>query len=295
MRSFFTLSKVIILITIGFKYIPSYSQEKIQKPSEPPPQVDIKQNETTNDVHLLTHSKSKIVSIFDHTHSRWNDILKKYVSPSNSKSSFKYKELSKNSTILNKYLDELSTISEKEFNQWNRDQQIAFLINAYNAFTIRLILDNYPVTSIKKIGSFFSSPWKIQFFTLFGAKQNLDNIEHDILRKRYREPRIHFAVNCASIGCPALRAEAFVAEKLNAQLSEQTQNFLNDKSRNYIDGEILYLSKIFDWFKEDFTFSDPTVQSFVSKYISSEPSSLNKLKSNQFKIKYTPYDWNLNE
>jgi len=155
---------------------------------------------------------------FDHTHALWGEVLSKYVKRDRYSTAVQYRELSKDSQTLDRYLHTLSKVKLHEYEQFSEEQKLAFLINAYNAFTVKLILDNYPVTSIKKLGGWFSSPWKKKFFRLLGKEYSLDEIEHGTIRRHFKEPRIHFAVNCASIGCPALREEPYRAEKLNDQL-----------------------------------------------------------------------------
>ena len=126
-----------------------------------------------------------------------------------------YSAFQKNQKVLQAYLASMSAVSRSEFDSWTKDQQLAFLINAYNAWTIEFVLSAYPdIKSIKDLGSFFSSPWKKEFINLLGETRSLDNIEHTLIRGsgRYNEPRIHFAVNCASIGCPALLNRAYTAE-----------------------------------------------------------------------------------
>lgn len=184
-----------------------------------------------------------------------------------------------------------------------REQKLAFLINAYNAFTIDLIVRNPNIKSIKDLGSLLSSPWKKRFVSLFGEKLSLDEIEHGLIRKDplFQEPRIHFAVNCASIGCPALSQEAFVASRLDSQLETVTKNFLRDRARNRIEGKKVIISKIFDWYAEDFEKSWQgivSVQYFLSKYSSAladNPEQEGVLKSKDLSIKYSDYDWNLNK
>ncbi len=153
---------------------------------------------------------------FDHAHQKWDQILKQYTTRKGNQVYFKYKELKENEVILFSYLKQLESISNKKFEDFSEDQKLAFLINAYNAYTIQIILKNYPIKSIKDIsgGLFSSGPWKIEFISLLGRKMSLDNIEHDTIRKNFNEPRIHFAVNCASIGCPSLLQEAFVARSI---------------------------------------------------------------------------------
>ncbi len=233
---------------------------------------------------------------FDHSHSGWNEIVKRSVTWTNSASTVNYKDLKSNSKALDQYLKELSDIKSSDFELWTRDEQLAFLINAYNAWTVKLILGNYPVKSIKDIGGIFSSPWKQKFFKLFDKETSLDWIEHEKVRPTFKEPRIHFALVCASIGCPGLRAEAFVAEKLNQQLDDSTKRFLNDSSRNHYDlaKKELELSSIFKWYKDDFVKAKGTVQDFIFPYMDSFKSesfgSVQKLS-----IKYLEYNWSLNE
>ncbi|MCB0385169.1 MAG: DUF547 domain-containing protein, partial [Bdellovibrionales bacterium] len=202
--------------------------------------------------------------------------------------------------VLDDFLLNLSQVSEKEFNSWKKDQQLAFLINAYNGFTIQHILNNYPIASIRKIGGFFTNPWRVEFFDLLGKKRHLDWIEHGTIRKNYQEPRIHFALNCASIGCPALRQEAYRAEELNDQLEEQTQIFLSDTTRNRIDEKAgkVFLSKIFDtepWFAEDFVKKSGSVAAFVATYLTEDADLQEKIKTGKLEIDFLKYDWDLNE
>lgn len=233
---------------------------------------------------------------FDHGHSGWNEVVKKLVVWTNFASTVNYKELKSNSKVLDKYLEALSNVKSSDFAKWTRDEQLAFLINAYNAWTVKLILENYPVKSIKDIGGFFSSPWKKKFFKLFGNDSSLDWIEHEKIRPVYNEPRIHFALVCASVGCPGLRAEAFTAERLNEQLEDSTKRFLNDSSRNRFDSvkNKFFLSSIFKWYKDDFVKSKGSVQAFVIPYMKlpkNEPLSAVQKVS----IEYLDYDWSLNE
>jgi len=186
-------------------------------------------------------------------HQAWNGLLKKHVVvlEDGKASQFRYGSVERKA--LHSYLSSLSKVGEKEFKAWPRQERMAFLINAYNAFAVEKVLTRYPdIRSIWDFGKIFGNPFKDEFFTLFGRKFSLDRIEHDTLRKEYRDPRIHYAVNCASVGCPMLREEAYVAARLEQQLEEQAVRFLSDRSRNrYREGK-LEVSQIFDWFKEDF-------------------------------------------
>ncbi|MBL6990511.1 MAG: DUF547 domain-containing protein [Bacteriovoracaceae bacterium] len=227
---------------------------------------------------------------FDQTHKDFNEVLKKNVVFSNKQGLVKYKKLQLDPSKLDNYLIKLSSVSKKQFDQFSENEQLAFLINAYNAFTIKLIINNYPVKSIKDIGSFFKSSWKIKFFTLLGEKTYLDHIEHDLIRKQFNEPRIHFALNCASISCPSLQNFAYTAKQLEVQLVKVTQNFLKNTGKNRFvkKDKKLQLSKIFKWYKQDFVKKHGSVMKFVRPYFGSDVSD-------SVEIEYLDYDWKLNE
>jgi len=236
-------------------------------------------------------------SRFDHSHSLWSELLQTYVVDQGDFSQVKYQALKQSGTApLVEYLQSLSAVHASQFALWTQSQQLAFLINAYNAFTVKLILDHYPVESIKDIGGFFRSPWKIQFFALLGDKTHLDYIEHELIRGRFKEPRIHFAVVCASIGCPKLQARAYTAERMEAMLESATQTFLRDDSRNRYDAQrnTLHLSKIFKWYAEDFVATSGSVERFVAPYISDDPKMRQQIQSRQVDVEYLDYDWALN-
>ncbi len=237
---------------------------------------------------ILLLAMSFSLFAFDHNHSEWNDILKTNTSVSDKQTSFHYESLKNNQTKFDSYLNSIENLSKKEFKKFSKDEKLAFWINVYNAYTVKLILNNYPLKSIKKIGGWFSSPWKIKFIKLFGKKISLDMIEHQIIRKKFNEPRIHFAVNCASIGCPSLLTEAFVAKNLNEQLDKAAINFLNNPMKNKYDSKTntLFLSKIFDWYGNDFNKKHGSYLEFVKKYIK-YPKDV--------KQKWLDYNWNLNE
>lgn len=205
---------------------------------------------------------------------------------------------------LQRYLQSIAEISQTAFDKWPSDKQLAFLINAYNAWTVELILTEYPdLHSIKDLGGFFSSPWKKAFIPLFGGEVSLDHIEHDLIRGsgHYHEPRIHFAVNCASIGCPALRNEAYTAELLDAQLQAQTQLFLQDRSRNRLDGNRLAVSEIFKWYREDFQQGwrgAESLAAFLGLYADAlglNSAQQSQLQQGDIAIKFLDYDWQLND
>ena len=239
---------------------------------------------------------------FNHDYPEWNSLLKKHVVwlPDNKQSAVNYAQLGKDKTALQAVLKQFSEVSPTAFEQFSVNEQKAFLINTYNAFTLALIVDNYPVKSIKDLGGTFSSPWKQEFFTLLGEKRHLDWIEHEQLRPRFKDPRIHVAINCASIGCPALRNEAFTAKRLDEQLQDSMQRFLSDPTRNRIENGKLVVSPIFKWFAKDFSqghqgFNEvKDVFATYATLLSSNPDEQAKLKTKSLKLDYSTYNWALN-
>ena len=251
---------------------------------------------------------------FDHSHAAWSALLKKHVVvlDDGRASQVRYGEFAKDRAPLKAYLDSLSKVTDAEFKSWSKPQQMAFLINAYNAFTIEKVLMRYPdLKSIRDFGKVIGNPWKDKFFTLLGKPSFLDEIEHDVLRAKgiYGEPRIHFAVNCASIGCPGLREEAFVADRLDAQLEEQTQRFLSDRTRNRYDERSgqLEVSKIFDWFREDWESGNKGIgasgqpvdsrEQFFARYarqLADKPDAQARIADQKAGLAFLEYDWALN-
>ena len=245
---------------------------------------------------------------FDHSHVDWTQLLRRHVVLLNDgkASQVRYAGMALDRAPLMRYLQSLSLVEQSAFETWPSSQQQAFLINAYNAFTVELILTRYPdLKSIKDIGSVFSSPWKLQWITLLGRKLSLDEIEHGLLRKpgAYDEPRVHFAVNCASVGCPMLREEAYVANRLEFQLSQQTQRFMSDRSRNRWNNPAarLELSKIFDWYGKDFRQGHKgiaSLEAFAASHadlLADAPADRAQLRSRRFDIAFLDYDWSLND
>jgi hypothetical protein len=207
-----------------------------------------------------------------------------------------YSALKANPAELNAALDEMAAVTKAEFDGWPQSQQIAFLINLHNASTLRLILDHYPLKSIKDTGTILRGPFKQPVVRLFGETTTLDHVEHQMLRRNYREPRIHFALVCAAKSCPPLRSEAYVSERLDAQLDDQGRLFLGDKEKNRYDSKegALYLSPIFKWFRKDFERKSGSVVKFVTPYFPADArSKIETAKS--LNIRYTDYDWLLND
>ena len=190
---------------------------------------------------------------------------------------------------LDAYLDQMAAVDPDKL---SRNEQFAFYINAYNAWTIKLILTRYPgISSIKDIGSFFSSPWKKKISRINGELLTLDEIEHEILRPRFQDPRIHFAVNCASIGCPKLISHPYEAQTLSQQLDTVTRDFINNPDRNYLKGDTLYVSRIFKWFAEDFNHD---IRGFFLQYASDNLRQALTAVGDGLNIRYLDYDWSLN-
>lgn len=258
---------------------------------------------------------SQTVFSFDHSHTAFNEILNNVIVEKGLQTAVKYDDLHAKPEPLNQYLAQLETVTKAEFDAWNKQQRMAFLINTYNAFTLKLILNNYPgIDSIRDLGGLiFSSPWDKKFFTLFGKKTSLGYIEHDVLRKKYNDPRIHFAINCASKSCPALQKQAYVANKLDEQLEKATIQFMRNPEYNRFNKDRMQLeiSSIFNWFASDFT-KKGSLKNFIAPYISDDPetrklledNSGNKRQSsgigkiisdNTISIVYLDYDWSLNK
>jgi hypothetical protein len=254
---------------------------------------------------------SERVQAFDHA--LFDSLLQKYVA----RGLVNYQALKANPVLMANYLKQLEQVDTQDFENWQREEKIVFWINAYNAITIEGILRNYPIdwggvfsrirfpqNSIRQIGDF----WDTVFIKVMGRDLTLNQIEHEILRKQFDDARIHFAIVCASIGCPVLESRAFFTEGLEQRLDQSARNFINDPEKVRLDKEknILYLSSILDWYKEDFIASDD-VEKYISQYDKKERGVIeiiikllpenkrNYIKENQPEIKYLDYDWSLNE
>ena len=248
---------------------------------------------------------------FDHSHAAWTALLQKHVVlvAGGKASQVRYGEFANDRSALNAYRDSLSKVSQQEFAGWGKDRQLAFLINAYNAATVEKILTRYPnIKSIWDFGKVFGNPFKDRFIKLLGREMSLDNIEHDTIRAEgaYNEPRIHFAVNCAAISCPMLREEAYVAERLDRQLEEQTVRFLSDRSRNRYNPETraLEVSRIFDaspWYGGDFKRGwkgYKSLDQFFAQYaavLAAGPEHRKLVREQKVEIRFLDYDWGLND
>lgn len=245
---------------------------------------------------------------FDHTHEAWTRLLSKHVvlRADGNASKVDYAGMASDRGALNDYLASLSSLSSPLFARLDARHQLAFLVNAYNAFTIQLILTRYPrIASIKDLGSLWQSPWNKRFFSLLGNETSLDDIENGMLRApgRFDDPRIHFAINCASIGCPALRPEAYVAQQLDAQLDAQAAKFLADRSRNRWNPERqrLEVSMLFDWFGDDFRRGFRGISSPEALFarhadaLADASADRERIRSLRAELGFLPYDWSLND
>jgi hypothetical protein len=240
---------------------------------------------------------------FDHTYAGYESVLKSYVADGR----VSYGDLKKFPEKLTSFLNSAAQVPEEHLRSWPAAEQLAFLINLYNASTLQLIIDHYPVKSIKDIGGFFKGPWSLKIVRLFGDTITLDNLEHGIIRKRYNEPRIHMALVCAARSCPPLRSEAYVAGKLDNQLNDQSRRFLSSPAGLVIDppAKMVYFSSIFKWYGKDFVgrFSpkdgfkgldetERAVANFVGAYTA--PAQQAFLSAGGYSIRYIDYDWSLN-
>ncbi len=233
-------------------------------------------------VNVSASEKDDPGSIFD-------SVLSRYVSEDGS---VDYKGL-KEDKEFKKYIEYLSNRDPRSLQ--SEKHQMAFWINAYNAFVIKGVLEEYPIKSVLKVGLIPNSFFKRKKFKTKHGEITLQVLENEKLREAFREPRIHFAINCASISCPKLLTEVYRAEKLEEQLDAQAVSFINDKSRNYLDKEnkVLYLSRIFKWYKGDFINNGEGIADYVAGYLN--PDDAEFVRNNKVAIKYLDYDWGLNE
>lgn len=217
-------------------------------------------------------------------HSLYGELLGKYVKDG----VVNYKDFKTEEHKLDQYLNLLDKTNPEEL---PRNEQFALYANAYNAYTIKLILQNYPVKSIKDTGSLLRSPWKKKFVKIGGKTMTLDDVEHNILRPRFKDARVHFAINCAAKDCPPLISEPYQGDILDEQLEDSTRAFLNNPKKNYLEGNTLWVTRIFKWFGGDFN-KDPLT--FVLKFAEGEFKKQLEAKKDQIKVKYLDYDWSLN-
>jgi hypothetical protein len=237
----------------------------------------------------------------DRAHTAWSALLARHVKladPAGHASRVDYADFARDREALRAYLRSLAQVTPGELAALPRADQMAFWINAYNAATIELVLGEYPQhASIRDYGSLFRSAWQRRFVSLLGETLTLDEIEHERLRgaRGFGEPRVHFALNCASLGCPMLREEAYTGARLEAQLEAQALRFLSDASRNRYDPSThtLALSQIFRWYAQDFANGD--VQRFLARYATALGAPRAELEVGRCRVVFLEYDWRLND
>ena len=218
-------------------------------------------------------------------HGIYGKLLKKHVTAGK----VNYAGFKSDEAQLAHYLNQLQNVDARDL---SRNEQFAFYVNAYNAWTIQLILSSYPgVKSIKDLGGLFQSPWKKKIVKLDGRVLTLDDLEHNILRPRFNDPRVHFAINCAAKSCPPLRPVPFRGDVLDRQLDDATHAFINDPASYRLEGHQLYVSRIFKWFAEDF---EDGVLSFYLTYATGDLKHELESKRDKISVKYLAYDWSLN-
>lgn len=234
------------------------------------------------------------VDSFDHEHSAWTAILARFVRDGR----VDYAGIKAGALPdLGRYLSSLGAVRAADYPTWTRDQQLAFWVNAYNAATVKLILDNYPITSIRSIGLLPGAAFRTAVLKVpaYGkAELSLNDIEHGILRAEFREPRIHFAIVCAAESCPKLRSDAYRADTLDAQLEDAARTFARDPTKNRFDSasRVLRLSSIFKWFRGDFETASVSLPAFFSRY--ADPATAQALVGGEVTVEFLDYDWTLN-
>jgi hypothetical protein len=245
-------------------------------------------------------SEAAPASTFDHTHALWTEVLKAHVRGEE----VRYKQLKADPAPLQHYLATLELVQPEEFAAWTRAQRYAFWINAYNAYTVRRVIEAYPIESVMDLGKDGKIGfWELEYVPLgklfpeaADRKLTLDEIENKILRPAFKDARVHAAINCAARSCPPLMAEAFVAERLEDQLDARVEKWLADPTRNRFEAEKnrLHLSRLFEWYRDDFVRDAGSIQAWVGsrapaasrEWITSTPDAT---------IAYLDYSWKLND
>ncbi|MBD1565321.1 DUF547 domain-containing protein [Vibrio sp. S12_S33] len=249
---------------------------------------------TLSSTNVLSAPKSKLWDYWNHSneesiqtisHQVWQTTLDSYLIKDNHNNLFDYKNVnSKDKTDLEQYISQLSKLDPREY---TKAEQYAYWVNLYNALTVNLVVDNYPISSITKLGGLFSfGPWEQKIITINQKELTLNDIEHRILRPIWKDPRTHYAVNCASLGCPNLQKQAFTAKNTELLLKKSAVEFINSEKGVKLTNDKLVLSSIYDWFSEDFGTKQQLFQ-HLARY--------NKtLKDTERDVSYH-YDWKLND
>jgi hypothetical protein len=235
-------------------------------------------------------------------HGSWQNFLNKYVDSSGVDKVNRLRYEYVNSVDRKSLAEYLHNLQEVKVSNLNRTEQMAFWINLYNAKTVAVILDNYPIASIRDIRLYQDSlktkainkagPWDVELLQVENRKLSLNDIEHQILRPLWKDNRVHFALNCASLGCPNLSTIAFTGKNLEGLLAKGAHDFLRSPRGASLDGDTLVLSSIFDWYGSDFGSDKAHLLEFLRTFV--EPKLQVKLKNPQVHVKYQ-YDWKLND
>lgn len=247
------------------------------------------------------------LAAFDHDHSLFDEVLRTHVDEAGM---VDYAALKAEPDTLNRYLEQLAPVSGEQLEAWSREEQLAYWINAYNAYTLKVIIDHYPIdggglisnlrfpaSSIRHI----DGVWDEKSWPVAGGDLTLDQMEHEKMRAELDEPLIHFAVNCASIGCAQLRRHAYTSDQLDQQLRQAAKAFIADPSKVKVSEDKLHLSKIFEWFGEDFERFDRIdgygkydgVVSYVLRHLPARERRL--IRAKKPSIAWIEYDWGLND
>lgn len=225
----------------------------------------------------------------EYDHKLYDDLLNEYVEGG----LVDYATL-KNDPRLDKYLTQLANADSSKLG--GRNESVAFWVNAYNAYTLKLITDHYPVSSIMDIKkSGYDSPWSIPLAKVAGKNYSLDQIENDIIRKNWPDPRIHYALVCAAKSCPQLRNEAYTGERLNEQLDEQGRWFLVHRNKFDIKSRKASLSSVYDWYKVDFGNTIPNTLKALVPHVESKLANELTTKSKAWTVTFTDWNWQLNQ
>ena len=264
---------------------------------------------------MLAVAGAALAQDFDHRHKAWDELLRAHVVliSEGRASQLRYAALARERAALKGYLGSLAAVRRVEFERWTKPERMAFLINAYNASMVEKVLTRYPdIGSVWDFGRIFGHPFKDRFIRLLGESVSLDWIEHDTLRKpgAYDEPRLHYVLNCAAVSCPMLREEAYVAERLAGQLEDQARRFLSDRTRNRYSASQrrLEVSKVFDWYREDwqrgargFDGGAPpsgSLEEYFARYaalLAATPQGERDIAAGRASIVHLDYDWTLND
>lgn len=221
---------------------------------------------------LNTHAQETV------DHSSWDQILVLNVTD---EGLVDYDGVTNDVVVFYKYFRYLQNVSPKD--TWSKEEKIAYWLNVYNATVMKMIVDEYPITSINQL----ENPWKRKAFKSNNIRYSLDDIEHKILRK-FGDPRIHFLLNCGSMSSPRLWNRAYTSENISYALDERTREFINDPQRNQINSQIVRISQLFEWYEDDFLSHNIDVIDFINEY---STITINK----KIRKKYVAYDWNLNK